>query len=114
MANPESISAPVDDTNFDRSASGPAPGPTVVDENVIVRRRRQSTGATQPAAVAIAAGPIGATKTDFSVTITTTAPHGLSAGQSVTIAGVGVSAYNGTFPIVAAPTATTFTYISRS
>src|SRR5882724_13412158 len=102
-----------DDTNFDRvSQSGPGAGPTVVDENVILAVAASPTGATQPAAVAIAAGPIGATENGFLVTITTTAPHGLSAGQSVTIAGVGVSAYNGTFPIVAAPTATTFTYIA--
>src|SRR6266568_3909252 len=88
-----------DDTNFDRvSQSGPGAGPTVVDENVIIAISASPNGATQPAAVVIAASPTGA--------------HGLSAGQSVTIAGVGVASYNGTFPVVAAPTTTQFTYIA--
>src|SRR5437660_8166415 len=102
-----------DDTNFDRvSQGGPGAGPTVVDENVIVAITASPNGATQPAAVTIAAGPSGATENGFLVTITTTAAHGLSAGQSVTIAGVGVAGYNGTFPVVSAPTTTQFTYIA--
>src|ERR1700687_5778591 len=102
-----------DDTNFDRvSQSGPGAGPTAVDENVIVAVVASPNGATQPAAVAIAASPNGATENGFLVTITTTAAHGLSAGQSVTIAGVGIAGYNGTFPVVSSPTATQFTYIA--
>ncbi|HXJ04390.1 MAG TPA: hypothetical protein VNH65_04785 [Candidatus Acidoferrum sp.] len=102
-----------DDTNFDRvSQSGPGAGPTVVEENVIVSVAASPTGATQPAAVTIAASPTGATENGFLVTITTTSGHGLSAGQSVTIAGVGVGAYNGTFPVVAIPSSTQFTYIA--
>src|SRR5579859_3371556 len=85
-----------DDTNFDRvSQSGPGAGPTVVDENVIVPVAAGPTGATQPAAVTIAASPTGAVENGFLVTITTAAAHGLSAGQSVTIAGVGVAASGG-------------------
>src|SRR6266852_5808646 len=88
-----------DDTNFDRvSQSGPGAGPTVVDENLSVAITASPNGATQPAAVTIAAS--------------TTAAHGLSAGQSVTIAGVGVSGFNGTFPVVSAPNTTQFTYIA--
>ncbi len=102
-----------DDTNFDRvSQGGPGAGPTVVDENAIVAITASPNGATQPAAVTIAASPNGATENGFLVTITTTAAHGLSAGQSVTIAGVGVAGYNGTFPVVSAPTTTQFTYIA--
>jgi len=102
-----------DDTNFDRvSQGGPGAGPTVVDENVIVAITASPNGATQPAAVTIAASPTGATENGFLVTITTTAAHGLSAGQSVTVAGVGVAGYNGTFPVVSAPTTTQFTYIA--
>src|SRR5258708_3067410 len=101
-----------DDTNFDRvSQGGPGAGPTVIDENVTVAISASPNGATQPAAVAIVASPSGATENGFLVTITTTAAHGLSAGQSVTIAGVGVAGYNGTFPVVSAPTTTQFTYI---
>src|SRR5712664_3658946 len=102
-----------DDTNFDRvSQSGPAAGPTVVDENVIVAITASPNGATQPAPAAIAASPNGASENGFLVTITTTAAHGLSAGQSVTVAGVGVTSYNGTFPIVSVPSITQFTYIA--
>ncbi|HWV98952.1 MAG TPA: hypothetical protein VNZ64_04585, partial [Candidatus Acidoferrum sp.] len=102
-----------DDTNFDRvSQGGPGAGPTVVDENVVVAIVASPNGATQPAAVTIAAGPNGATENGFLVTITTTSAHGLSAGQSVTISGVGVASYNGTFPVVSAPTTTQFTYIA--
>src|SRR5271154_6011636 len=85
-----------DDTNFDRvSQSGPGAGPTAVDENVIVNIVASPTGATQPTAVTIAASPTGATENGFLVTITTTTAHGLSAGQSVTVAGVAVTGYNG-------------------
>src|SRR5271168_3582182 len=102
-----------DDTNFDRvSQGGPGAGPTVVDENIIVAVVASPTGATQPATVAIVASPSGATENGFLVTITTTSSHGLSAGQSVTIAGVAVTGYNGTFPVVAVPNPTQFTYIA--
>src|SRR5271169_7258192 len=102
-----------DDTNFDRvSQDGPGAGPTVVDENVLLTVAASPTGATQPAAVTIAASPTGATENGFLVTITTSVAHGLAAAQSVTIAGVAVSSYNGTFPIVAVPSPTQFTYIA--
>src|SRR3984893_8885866 len=102
-----------DDTNFDRvSQSGPGAGPTVVDENVIVAIVATPSGATQPAAVAIAASPNGASGNGFLATITTSAVHGLSVGQSVTVAGVGITGYNGTFPVVSIPSSTQFTYIA--
>jgi len=102
-----------DDTNFDRvSQGGPGAGPTAVEENVIVSVTSSPTGATQPAAVSIAASPTGATQNGFLVTITTSAAHGLTLGQSTTIAGIGVSAYNGTFPVVSIPSSTQFTYIA--
>src|SRR5712675_190464 len=90
-----------DDTNFDRvSQGGPGAGPTAIEENVIVSVASSPTGATQPAAVAISASPAGATQSGFLVTITTSTAHGLAAGQSATIAGVGVGGYNGTVPVV--------------
>jgi hypothetical protein len=102
-----------DDTNFDRvSQGGPGGGPTAVDENVIVSVAASPNGATQPAAVAVAASPNGAIENGFLVTITTTVAHGLSVGQSVTVAGVGVAGYNGTFPIVAVPSSTQFSFIA--
>src|SRR5207302_5239312 len=46
------------------------------------------------------------------VTITTTSPHGFTAGQTVQISGVGIPRYNGTYIITSVPSATTFTYAS--
>jgi hypothetical protein len=50
----------------------------------------------------------GASETDSTVTITTTAAHNLVVGQVVQIAGVGVSGYDGTFTVTSV-TSTTFT-----
>src|SRR5882724_5677946 len=87
-----------DDTNFDRvSQGGPGAGPTAIEENVIV---------------SVASSPTGATQNGFLVTITTSTAHGLAAGQSATIAGVGVSGYNGTVPVVSILSSTQFTYIA--
>src|SRR5579863_1922230 len=102
-----------DDTNLDRvSQGGPGGAPTVVDENVITGIVASPTGATQPAVVAIVASPSGGRENGILVTITTSAAHGLSAAQTVTIAGVGVSGYNGTFSVVSVLSATQFTFIA--
>ncbi|MFI5110737.1 MAG: Ig-like domain-containing protein [Terriglobales bacterium] len=58
----------------------------------------------------IAAAPAGATESVNTVTITTNTPHGLSSGQSVLVAGVGVAGYNGSFTVLAVPSPTSFTY----
>ena len=52
----------------------------------------------------------GATESGNTVTITTTAPLYFVAGQSVTVSGVTVGGYNGTFTITSV-TPTTFTYV---
>jgi len=65
------------------------------------------TGNTVPVATIAASGAVRAANV---VTITTTSPHGLSAGQTVTISGVSDSSFNGTFVIATVPSATTFTY----
>ena len=44
------------------------------------------------------------------VTVNTSAAHGFSAGQTVTIAGVTPTAFNGSFSIVSVPTFTSLTY----
>ena len=56
----------------------------------------------------------GATESGNVVTITTTATHNFTAGQSITIAGVTDTRYNGVFTVLAspAPTATKFSYTS--
>src|SRR5213076_2108004 len=52
-----------------------------------------------------------ATEATNTVTITTSAAHNLAVGQTVLIAGVNVTDYNGTFVVTAAPIGgTTFTY----
>jgi hypothetical protein len=58
----------------------------------------------------IAASPTGATESGNTVTITTTAAHTFNAGSPVTIAGVGVAGYNGTFTIATIVSTTKFTY----
>ncbi len=54
----------------------------------------------------------GATESGSTVTITTTASNTgkVNVGDAVTIAGVGVSGYNGSFTVVSVPTTTSFTY----
>jgi YVTN family beta-propeller protein len=52
----------------------------------------------------------GAVRASGVVTITTTAPHGFSVGQSVIIAGVSDTSFNGTFTIASVPSSSTFTY----
>ena len=102
-----------DDTNLDRvSQSGPGGAPTVVDENAITSIAASPSGATQPAGVTIAASPNGANENGYLVTITTSAAHELSGGQTVTISGVGVAGYNGTFTVVSVLSATQFTYVA--
>ena len=55
-------------------------------------------------------GNNGAAEAGNTVTITTTAATGLSNGDSVTISGVGVAGYNGTYTITAIVSATQFQY----
>src|SRR5262249_1259206 len=61
------------------------------------------TGLTSTAAT-IGASATGATESVNTVTITTTAAHNFVVGQLVTISGVGVAGYNGTFLIASVPT----------
>ncbi len=68
------------------------------------------THTLSPVRAVIAAGGASRNGTSGIVTITTTNPHGLNIGQSVTIAGVSDASFNGTFTIVDVPTVTTLTY----
>lgn len=49
-------------------------------------------------------------RTSNVATITTSTAHGLTAGMTVTVSGLGGTGYNGTVVITSAPTSTTFTY----
>jgi hypothetical protein len=59
--------------------------------------------------VPIAAAPSGATASGTTATFTTTAPHRLSVGATVTVTGVANNAYNGTLTVLTIPSTTTFT-----
>lgn len=52
----------------------------------------------------------GAKRSGNTVTISTTAYHGLTANEQVTIAGVNDSSFDGTFTIATVPSGTSFTY----
>ena len=65
-----------------------------------------ATATIQPAASS------GATRLNDIATITTTAPHGLVAGQTVAISGVDNPTFNGVAEIIDVPTPTTFTYLN--
>ena len=54
------------------------------------------------------------TSTTTTATVTTRYAHNLAVGTTVVVAGVDQDAYNGTFLVATAPTATTFTYIMKS
>jgi hypothetical protein len=58
----------------------------------------------------IATATAGAVRTTNVVTITTTAVHGLVAGDMAIVSGVDSSTFNGTFAVASAATTTTFTY----
>jgi peptidyl-prolyl cis-trans isomerase A (cyclophilin A) len=59
---------------------------------------------------AVSAATPGATESGNTVTITTTAAHGLKVGDSVTISGVTNTSYDGTFTVASVPSTTSFTY----
>jgi hypothetical protein len=73
------------------------------------------TATIQPLSLAINAAPSvtsrgGAQETGNTVTIATGNPHTLQAGDTVTIAGVAVAGYNGTFTVTAVPSSRSFQY----
>jgi len=54
------------------------------------------------------------TSSGSTVTVTTKYPHGMLPGASIRVSGAVETAYNGTFTVVTAPTALTFTYTALS
>src|SRR5262249_26979280 len=98
-------------------------GITVRDANTVLQGGTTITSTFKLATVGVTSGAIstslgaaiipaannGATENVDTVTITTNVPHGFVVGQNVTISGVGVGGYNGTFTITAV-TANTFQY----
>jgi CxxC motif-containing protein (DUF1111 family) len=91
-------------------------GATTADEEneggPIVHGISNATFGTLPGCnqATVAASPGGATESGTTVTITTTAAHGFSVGQTAQVLDVGVNDYNGQWTIVSVPSTTTFTY----
>src|SRR5258707_7887274 len=80
-----------DGTNFDRvSQIGPGAGVAAITD--------------------IVANISAISRTSGTVTVTTSTPHGLVAGDQVTIAGVTDTSYNGVFPVATLPDSLHFTY----
>ena len=82
-------------------------------------RARSSTRTRRPASPTSGGGTVtlaapGATESGTTVTIRTAAAHNRSVGDVVTISGVGVAGYNGTFTITAVPTPRTFQYTNAT
>jgi hypothetical protein len=76
-----------------------------------------SAATVQPLSLAINAAPSatsrgGAEENGNTVTIATGSTHTLQVGDSVTIAGVGVAGYNGTWTVTAVPTSRSFQYLN--
>ncbi|MGZ5291162.1 MAG: M14 family zinc carboxypeptidase [Actinomycetota bacterium] len=71
-----------------------------------------NAGQNFPGTATIAAAPLGATQTGTTVTIQTTGTHNVGVGSTVTIAGVGEAAYDGTYEVTSVTTSNTFTYES--
>ncbi len=96
------------------SSGGGGTGVTVTvtpkTATVIVNGTQQFFASVSGGTVATIASSNGAVRAANVVTITTTSPHGLSTGQTVTISGVTDSSFNGTFTIATVPSTTTFTY----
>jgi len=101
-----------DDTNSIASArAGAGARATVLDENVIVAfpRARMARRSLLPSPLPPAQRRHGK---GFSSVSRRSSPHGLAAGQSVTITGVGVAGYNARFPSSRPPSTTQFSYIA--
>jgi hypothetical protein len=106
-----------DDTNLDRiSQVGPGQAPSAADELNVVNIAAGPAGAVAPPAVNIANSPAGAVQVGGLVTITLTAPltPAQFPGDWVTLAGIGVAGYNGTFQIVSVLSPTQFTFANGS
>ncbi len=93
-------------------------GSKAVTVTVSPKVARVPLGGTQQFLASVANGNVqvatiasnGAARATNVVTVTTTMAHGLTAGQTIVIAGVGDSSFNGTFTISTVPSTTTFTY----
>ncbi|MGZ7073027.1 MAG: fibronectin type III domain-containing protein [Candidatus Angelobacter sp.] len=104
ISGPSSVSIAGSQATYTITVTNPITPTSAFPANVSV------THTLSPVRAVIAAGGASRNATTGIVTITTTNPHGLNIGQSVTIAGVSDASFNGTFTILDVPTVTTLTY----
>jgi hypothetical protein len=104
ISGPTSVSSTPSQVSYTITVTNPITPTSAFPANVSV------THTLSPVRAVIAASGASRNGTTGVVTITTTTPHGLNIGQSVTIAGVTDASFNGTFTIQDVPSATTLTY----
>jgi len=73
-----------------------------------------SANVVQGGASGIVPAPGGVAESGNVVTLVTPTPHGLAVGQSITVSGVLVAGYNGSFTVAAVPTPTTLLYMDST
>ncbi len=91
---------------FNNNVHGTITGAQPFIENRVAISTVSETGCVIP--------PVAAPPCTATVTVTTSTPHGFSAGQTVTIAGVTDPTYDGVFTVSNPVTASTFTYTTQS
>lgn len=95
-----------DGGNFDRlSQDGPGAPPACADFSTAGTITSIAAVSATISAISAVTDPGGATAT---LTVTTSAAHGIQAGQSVEIVGVTAPIYNGSYVVTGVPTTTTF------
>jgi MYXO-CTERM domain-containing protein len=92
---------PDDHSGYPLENAEPGSGNATVSP--VIAYRRDTTTATNLGANTV-------TRTNNVVTVTMPGVHGLRKGGQVTIAGLGLSSFNGTYAIASVPSTTTFTY----
>ncbi|HET8889983.1 MAG TPA: fibronectin type III domain-containing protein [Candidatus Angelobacter sp.] len=104
ISGPTSVSTTPSQVTYTIKVSNPITATQAFPANVNVTH----TLTQQPAS--IVAGGASRNGVTGGVTITTSTPHALSIGQTITIAGVADASFNGTFTISDVPSVTTLTY----
>jgi hypothetical protein len=105
VSGPTSISSAPSQVTYTITVTNPITPTQAFPANVLVTH----TLTQQPNSIA-ALGGASRNGTTGVVTITTSSPHALSIGQTITVAGVADASFNGTFTILDVPSASTLTY----
>lgn len=91
-----------------------AGGTVTIDDNLVVTGSMNTLVAPTLADAAVGGNTTAASGTGTVATITTTSAHGLAIGNSVTVAGVTPTGYNGTYTVTAVPSTTQFSYANAT